>query len=237
MQEEKVVIITGASKGIGKATAELFAKNGFFVVGTYLKDEKAAQKVESENIALFKIDNKDSISINNLVKDTYEKHGRIDAVVANAAMTKVNLLQDMTEEDISDVVTTNLFGTIYLFRAVSEILIKQKQGSMVAVSSYYVDSGGACESIYAATKGGINSLVYSLAAELAPSGITVNAVSPGIVDTEMNSCYDKEELISLTPSKRLCLPEEIATTIFFLCSSKARFINGQIIRQHGGITL
>ena len=233
----KTALVTGASKGIGRQIALTLAQNGYTVIGTY----NSTLMEDAENGIVYKkcnvADYADVASLFEHIKDNYKT---LDAVVNCAGVSWVGLLQDMKEEEIAKLVSTNLNGTIFVCQQAASVMVKQHSGSMVNISSIWGNNGASCEAVYSATKGGINAFTKALAQELAPSGIRVNAVCPGVIKTDMLNCFTEEDLQSLaeeTPLGRLGTVQDVADMVEFILSEKASFITGQIITVDGGFAL
>ncbi|MBR6518097.1 MAG: SDR family oxidoreductase [Oscillospiraceae bacterium] len=233
----KTALVTGASKGIGRQIALTLAQNGYTVIGTY----NSTLREEAENGIIYKKCNvADYAEVADLfayIKDNYKT---LDAVVNCAGVSWVGLLQDMTEEEIAKLVSTNLSGTIFICQQAASVMVKQHSGSMVNISSIWGNNGASCEAVYSATKGGINAFTKALAQELAPSGIRVNAVCPGVIKTDMLNCFTEEDLQSLaeeTPLGRLGTVQDVADMVDFILSDRASFVTGQIITVDGGFAL
>ena len=233
----KTALVTGASKGIGRQIALTLAQNGYTVIGTY---NSTVMAEGTENIIYKKCNVADYADVADLfayIKDNYKT---LDAVVNCAGVSWVGLLQDMKEEEIAKLVSTNFNGTIFVCQQAANIMVKQHAGSMVNISSIWGHNGASCEAVYSATKGGINAFTKALAQELAPSGIRVNAVCPGVIKTDMLGCFSEEDLQSLadeTPLGRLGTVQDVADTVEFILSEKASFITGQTITVDGGFAL
>ncbi len=234
---QKNLIVLGGSAGIGEACVLYFLDRGWNVCFSYNTNYAAAKKIceRYENAVTMRVDCTESKSVNELVKLCIEHFGTIDSAISSAGISIWNQIQDITDDELKHIFDVNFFGTFYLFREVSRQLIKQKSGSLIAISSVFADQGGSCESHYSATKAAVNGLVTSLSGELVGSNITVNAIAPGIVDTAMNDRHDNDALKALTPLNRLCSPQEIAATAYFLSGEGARYITGQVIRQDGAV--
>lgn len=233
----KTALVTGASKGIGRQIALTLAQNGYTVIGTY----NSTLVEDAENNIIYKkcnvADYADVEALFAYIKDSYKT---LDAVVNCAGVSWVGLLQDMKEEEIAKLVSTNLSGTIFVCQQAALVMVKQHSGSMVNISSIWGNNGASCEAVYSATKGGINAFTKALAQELAPSGIRVNAVCPGVIKTDMLNCFSEEDLQSLadeTPLGRLGTVQDVADMVEFILSEKASFITGQIITVDGGFAL
>lgn len=239
----KSVFITGGSKGIGAACVELFSKNGFAVAFVYGKDNKAAQKLAAKTSALaIKADVSDVEQIEKAFDQarTYFGIRSFDVVVCNAGISASGLITDMNEDVVDLLIEINLVGTINVSRKAVSHMVEEKKGNIVMISSMWGQRAASCESIYAATKAGIIGFARSLAAELGPSGIRVNVVSPGVIATDMNREYSDEDMSALadeTPLGRIGLPDEVAEAVYYLASDKASFINGQVLGVDGGFAV
>jgi len=239
----KSVFITGGSKGIGAACVELFSKNGFAVAFVYGKDNKAAQKLAAKTSALaIKADVSDAEQIEKAFDQarTYFGIRSFDVVVCNAGISASGLITDMNEDVVDLLIGINLVGTINVSRKAVSHMVEEKKGNIVMISSMWGQRAASCESIYAATKAGIIGFARSLAAELGPSGIRVNVVSPGVIATDMNREYSDEDMSALadeTPLGRIGLPDEVAEAVYYLASDKASFINGQVLGVDGGFAV
>ena len=218
----KSVFITGGSKGIGAACVELFSKNGFAVAFVYGKDNKAAQKLAAKTSALaIKADVSDVEQIEKAFDQarTYFGIRSFDVVVCNAGISASGLITDMNEDVVDLLIGINLVGTINVSRKAVSHMVEEKKGNIVMISSMWGQRAASCESIYAATKAGIIGFARSLAAELGPSGIRVNVVSPGVIATDMNREYSDEDMSALadeTPLGRIGLPDEVAEAVYYL---------------------
>ena len=239
----KSVFITGGSRGIGAACVELFSKNGFAVAFAYGNDDRAAQKLAAKTSALaIKADVSDAKQIEKAFDQarTYFGISSFDVVVCNAGISASGLITDMSDEDVDNLIAINLVGTINMSRKAALHMVEAKNGSIVMISSMWGLRAASCESVYAATKAGIIGFARSLAAELGPSGIRVNVVSPGVIATDMNSEYSEADMSALaeeTPLGRIGRPEEVAEAVYYLASDKASFINGQVLGVDGGFAV
>jgi 3-oxoacyl-[acyl-carrier protein] reductase len=242
----RIAVVTGGSRGIGKAIALELAENGANVVINYSKDSKGAQEV-AENIRNKGIDcltikaNVSSASeVENMVETIIERYGRIDILVNNAGITRDSLLARMKEKDWDDVIDINLKGVYNCTKSVVKIMMKQRWGRVVNISSVVGITGNPGQTNYSAAKAGIIGFTKSCARELASRGITVNAVAPGFIRTDMTDKLRneiKKELESKIPVGRLGKPEDVAHTVLFLVSSKADYITGQVINVDGGMAM
>ena len=234
----KTVFITGGSRGIGAACVRAFARTGWRVAFTYRESAAQAVLLADETGALALCgDAADKKAVCAAVAAARVQLGAIDAVVCNAGIAAQKLFQELTDDDWQAIFEVNLFGTVRVIRAALPDMLHRKNGSIVTVSSMWGVSGASCESHYAASKAALIGLSKSLALELGPSGIRVNAVAPGVIDTEMNAMHDKDTMQNLaqeTPLGRIGTAEEVAESILFLCSDKASFITGQVLGVTGG---
>lgn len=238
----KVAIITGASRGIGRAIAIELGKEGASVVINYSKDEEGAKETlevlrELGVVAyVIKRDVSSFEGAEEIINKTLEHFGKVDIVVNNAARSTLGLFMDATREDIEGLISTNLLGAMYLTKlAIPHML--GKGGAVLNISSMWGEVGASCEVLYSTSKGGLNLFTKALAKEMAPSNIRVNAIAPGVIDTKMNSFLsqeEREELENEIPVGRFGLPEEIGKTAVFLCSDDSSYITGQILRVDGG---
>ena len=240
----KNVLITGATGGIGSAIAEAFAKNGYNVaLHTFSKQDLAIKKAEelSANHGVKTFPIKADVSKQDEVKAMFESleknFGSIDILVNNAGVSLVSMLCDTTEEDFDRVMNINLKGAFLTSKEAIKNMVHNKWGRIINVSSVWGNVGASCEVVYSASKAGLVGFTKGLAKELAPSGITVNAVSPGLIDTEMNahlSDDDIKELCNEIPVGRMGKPCEIAHAVLFLASDDASYITAQNITVDGG---
>ncbi len=239
----KVALITGASRGIGRAIAIEFARQGASVIINYLSNDECAKKTleEVEKANGYGIIIKGDISsfkgCKIIVGKILKIMGKIDILVNNAGISQIGLFMDSTEEEIQKIVSTNLLGSMYLTKHVLNHMISRKNGNIINISSMWGEVGASCEVLYSTTKGGLNLFTKSLAKEVAPSNIRVNCIAPGVIDTKMNSFLREEEKKSLEeeiPLGRFGKPQEIGKLAVFLCSDDSSYITGQIIRADGG---
>ncbi len=241
--KDKVALVTGASRGLGKAISLKLAAEGARVTVNYMKNADKAEEVVKEIIsgggsaAAMQADITSLPEVEKMVDSLYEQFGRIDILVNNAGVTRDELLLSMTPEDWDMVIRTNLGGLFNCTKAVAKYMMVQKSGRIINISSVAGERGGRGQSNYAASKGGINAFTRSVAMELAPKKITVNAVAPGVVETEMSSTVirrAKDIILDAVALKRLGQPEEIANVVAFLASDDASYITGEVIRVDGG---
>lgn len=237
---EKVALITGASRGIGKACAKALAESGYRIAVHYRSghDEAVALCNEIKNAMPFKADLSDEAQVSELVKAVKSEMGRIDVLVNNAGMSIDQVIAFAKPEDFQKLIQVNLTSVFLMTKLVSKIMIKQKEGRIINMSSVVGHTGNAGQSMYAATKGAITAFTKSIAQDLAPFGILCNTIAPGFIDTEMTGTLPpevKEAILSKVPLKRLGRPEEIAGVVEFLASDKAGYITGSTIHVNGGM--
>lgn len=241
----KNVFITGGTRGIGKATVELFASKGFNVAFTYINSQNIAKQMEKELSIKFPNSIFQSFKANvasyegmqDVAKKILSTFGKIDVIVANAGISKIAPFIDLTKQDYDEMLGINLKGVFNTIKPFLPSMIEQKNGKIVIVSSIWGLNGSSCESLYCASKAGQIGLMKSLAKELGPSNINVNCVCPGLIDTDMNSELSKEDkmqIIEETPMNRIGTPSDVANAIYFLSSDNATFITGQTLTVDGG---
>lgn len=230
------VLITGASRGIGAATARAFAERGDKVFINYNNSQEAAEELAKETggVAI-----RADVSNANEVNAMFEKIGSVDILINNAGISGFYMLDAMSDEEWKRMIDVNLNSVFYCTRAVLPQMINRKQGAIVNVSSMWGICGASCEVAYSTAKAGIIGFTKALAKEVGPSGIRVNCVAPGVIDTDMNKSLDedaKKALCEETPLGRLGTPEEIAKAIVFLADENS-FITGQILSPNGGLVI
>ena len=232
------ILVTGGSRGIGAAIAKKFAEQGDTVYITYCKSKEAAQALQQQyGIHPIFADFREDFGALKAGKAIAEQIGTIDTLVNNAAISVVDVFQCVSEEDCTALYRVNLFGTVDMTRAILPTMLQQHTGNIINITSVWGQTGASCEVDYSVTKGGIIAFTKALAKEVALSGIRVNAVSPGVIDTEMNahlSEEDRQELAEETPLQRIGKPEEVADAVLFLASERAAFITGQVLPVNGG---
>ncbi len=244
--EGKVAVVTGASRGIGKAVALKLAEKGALVIINYngslerAKEVKKTIELNGQKAELYQCDISDYSACQDFIKNVIEQFGRIDILVNNAGITKDNLLIKMSEEEFDGVLDTNLKGTFNCMRFTARQMIKQRSGRIINLSSVSGVMGNAGQANYSASKAGVIGLTKSAARELASRGITVNAVAPGFINTEMTEVLPdrvKELSCAQIPLGHFGEPEDIAEAVVFLASQKARYITGQVLGVDGGIAM
>ena len=242
----KTAVVTGGSRGIGRAVCLELAKGGANVVLCYAGNESAASETVSACEALgakalaVKCDVSDGAQVKNLMDEAVKAFGRIDILVNNAGITRDGLLMMMKEEDFDAVISSNLRGTFLCMKAVSRLMMKQRCGRIVNLSSVVGLRGNAGQVNYAASKAGVIGMTKSLAKELASRGVTVNAVAPGFIDTDMTAAMTeaaKTATLAAIPMQRLGKPEDVAKAVAFLASDGAAYITGQVLAVDGGMAM
>ncbi len=240
----KVAIVTGASRGIGKGIAIELAKAGATVVINYKSNDKAAEETLAviRELGVYALKIKGDVSdyefSRQMIETIVEKLGKIDILINNAGVSKVGLFMDATPEEWDSIVNVNLKGTINCSHSAVKEMIKQKSGSIINISSMWGNVGASCEVIYSASKGAINTFTKALAKELAPSNIRVNAIAPGVIDTEMNdwlSNDDREALVQEIPMMKFGEVQDVGMLVTFLASENSKYITGQVITIDGGM--
>ncbi len=239
---KKTAVITGGSRGIGRATVEKFAQEGYNVAFCYEKNEQAARNITERfpDVLAIRADVSKETDVSAFFDKVINKWEKIDCAVACAGISQISLFTDITEQQFDRVCGVNFKGTFLTLRYAARQMIKQKQGSIVTLSSMWGEVGGSCESVYSATKAAVIGLTKALAKELGPSGIRVNCVSPGVIDTDMNGNLSQSDISALcdqTPLCRIGNPGEVADLIYYLCGTNSSFITGQVISAGGGIVI
>ena len=244
MLEGKIALVTGASRGIGRQIAKTLAAKGAFVIVNYNGSAAKAEEVVKEiqaaggNGQAVQCNVSDFESCKEMLDAVVKEHGRLDILVNNAGITRDNLLMKMSEEDFDAVIQTNLKGVFNCTRHIARQMLKQKSGRIINISSVSGVLGNAGQANYAASKAGVIGLTKSAAKELASRQITVNAIAPGYIDTDMTAVLSdsvKESVQSSIPLKRMGTAQDIAQAAVFLASDKASYITGQVLSVNGGM--
>lgn len=239
---EKLALVTGGSRGIGKACAIELAKAGYDVIINYAGNVDAANKTVEEIKALgvdsaaYKFDVSNAEQVNAGIAEIVEKYGRIDVLVNNAGITRDGLFMRMSEENWNAVINTNLSSAFYVSQPVVKVMMKQRSGAIVNMASVVGVSGNAGQANYSAAKAGLIGLTKTLAKELGSRGIRVNAVAPGFINTDMTKDLDTSKFTDFIPLKRLGEPEDIAKAVKFLAVD-AQYVTGQVLEVDGGLII
>lgn len=239
MNTRKTALITGASRGIGAAIARIFAENGYHLVLTCDKSMEALEKLAEQLMSDFQISCttlQADMSCEEDVAQIFAEIKHLDVLVNNAGISYVGLLSDMTSAEWHRVMSVNLDSCFYTARAAIPLMLQEHAGHIINISSVWGNAGASMEVAYSASKGGMNAFTKALAKELAPSGIQVNAIACGVIDTAMNACFTEEDINQLKneiPSDRLGRPEEVAQLVLQLAQGPA-YLTGQVITIDGG---
>ena len=246
MEDKKVALITGGTRGIGKAIAIKFAKNGYNLVLNYVSDRTNLEELENEfkeyniEVLFIKTDVSNFEDCENMAKQAIARFEKIDVLVNNAGITKDSLLLRMTPEDFEKVININLKGTFNVTKSIVPYMMKKRTGKIVNISSVVGVSGNAGQCNYAASKAGIIGFTKSIAKELASRNILANCVAPGFIDTDMTSVLSdsvKENINAQIPLKRMGTAEDVANVVKFLSSEDSSYITGQVIQVDGGMLM
>jgi len=238
--ENKVVMVTGGAAGIGRVTAENFAKEGARIAICDVNPEagETAAKALGPEASFEKVDVADSTGVSSWVEGVFEKYGQIDVLVNNAGITRDSLIMRMKEADWDAVIGVNLKSAFNCIKAVSKIMVKQRSGRIINLASVVGVMGNPGQANYVASKAGMIGLTKTVAKELGARGITVNAVAPGFIETDMTEVLSdkvREAMLSMIPLQRAGTPQDVADTITFLASDRAAYITGQVIHVTGGM--
>lgn len=237
----KVVIVTGASRGIGRNIATTLAKKGYIVIANYNKSENKAielqQNLEKENIKIdiFKADVSNRDEVKKLVQFVINKYKKIDCVINNAGIDQVKMFLDITDTDWNNMISNNLNSVFYMCQEVLPYMIHEKNGVIINISSIWGVTGASCESHYAVSKAGVDALTKSLAKEMGPSNIRINSIAPGFIDTEMNNNLneeEKQEIKEEIPLQKIGKVEDVSRTVEWIVEDE--YITGQVISVNGG---
>lgn len=238
---ERVAIVTGGARGIGKAIVETLAKKGIRVIANYNKSEEKAkilkQELEKENIKIdiFQADVSKKVECKKLIQYAINQYGKIDILVNNAGISKIQLINEVTEEDWNEMIYTNLYSAFCMCQEAIPYMINRKSGTIINISSVWGIVGASQEVVYSITKAGMDGLTKALAKEVGPSNIRVNSIAPGYIETDMNKEFSEEVLEQIkeeTPLERIGKPEDIAKCVEWLIEDN--FTTGQIISINGG---
>ena len=246
MSTEKIAVVTGASRGIGRAIAKKLAHAGATVIinynGSREKAEETKDEIEAEGgkAAVYQCDVSDFEKCETFISDVIKEYGRLDILVNNAGITKDGLLMKMSEEDFDKVLSTNLKGAFNTIRFATRQMLKQRSGRIINMASVVGVTGNAGQANYAASKAGIIGLTKATAREMASRGITVNAIAPGFIETDMTEVLSdkvKEASVAQIPLGKFGKPEDVAAAAAFLASEEAGYITGQVLHVDGGMVI
>lgn len=237
----KVIIVTGASRGIGRAIAKILAENNYTVIANYNKSMLAAEELQTElkkkniNIDIFKANVSKRNEVQNLVTFALNKYGKIDVLINNAGISSDGLFTEISDDEWNRVINNNLYSAFCTSQEVCKNMIHNKSGLIINISSIWGLVGSSCESLYSISKAGIDAMTKSLAKELGPSNIRVNSIAPGFINTDMNKIYSKEDITSIkeeTPLGKIGSCSDIAKCVNWLIEDE--FTTGQVISINGG---
>lgn len=237
----RIVIVTGAGRGIGRDIAKTLALEGFKVIANYNKSEKEALELQAElngNIEIFKADLSKRNEVKELIDFVISKYNKIDILINNAGIGQYKLFTDITDDDWNNMINNNLSSVFYTTQEVVHNMIQNKSGCIINISSIWAISGGSCEAHYSVSKAGIDGLTKALAKELGPSNIRVNSIAPGCIYTDMMSDFNEEDLNDLkskTPLGKIGKTEDISKCVKWLIDDE--FTTGQIISPNGGFVI
>ena len=238
---KKIAIVTGASRGIGRAIAKMLAENNYIVIANYFRSEAEAvqlkEELENQNkqIDILKADVSKREDVKKIVDFTLNKYGKIDVLINNAGISKSQLFTDVTDSDWNKIIQNNLYSAFCVTQEVLTNMIHNKNGCIINISSIWGLVGASCESIYSISKAGIDAMTKSLAKELGPSNIRVNSIAPGFIETDMNKEYSKDDINNIKqdiPLQKIGQPEDIAKCVKWLVEDE--FTTGQVIAIDGG---
>ena len=239
--EKKIIIITGASRGIGREIAKTLAREGYTIIANYNKSEKEAQKLQKElqeenkEIDIYKANIANEEETQEMIKYIIKKYKKIDVLINNAGIDKIQLVTEVTKKDWDEIINTNLYGTFYISQQAAKNMIQNKQGKIINISSIWGQIGASMEVVYSISKAGVDGLTKALAKELGPSGIQVNSIAPGFIKTEMNSNFNEQEINEIKdeiPLQKLGECTDIAKCVKWLIEDN--YVTGQVIAINGG---
>ena len=238
---QKIAIITGASRGIGRACTKMLAKDGMKIIANYNKSDNEAKKLKDElekegiEIDIYKADVSKKNEVKEMVNYALSKYGKIDLLINNAGIAQTKMFTDITDDDWNNMINTNLSSVFFITREVLPSMIEKKDGCIINISSIWGTNGGSCEVHYSVAKAGIIGMTKALAKEVGPCNIRVNAIAPGIIDTDMNRELSEEELRYIEkniPLEKIGNPDDIAKCVKLLIDNI--YITGQVIKVDGG---
>lgn len=233
----KVVLITGGSRGIGREIAITLAQKGYLVIANYNKSEEQAKKLKQENanIEIFKADVSKREEVHKMVEEIIRGYHRIDVLINNAGISESKMFTDVTDEDWNKIINNDLYSAFCTTQEVITSMINRKEGCIINISSIWGLVGSSCETIYSIAKAGIDAMTKSLAKEMGPSNIRVNSIAPGIIDTDMNKCYNQREIEDVKekiPLEKIGKTSDIAKCVNWLIEDE--YTTGQVISINGG---
>lgn len=238
----KVALVTGGVRGIGKAITEIFAENNYTVIANYVHSDIEALTIKNQfdNVHIYKADVSNEFEVNNMVNWTEKNVGEIDVLVNNAGIAQQKLFTDITTNDWQKMMNVNVGSVFNCCKAVLPNMIKNKKGKIINISSMWGQVGASCEVHYSASKAAVIGLTKALAKEVGLSGISVNCICPGVIMTDMMNGFSDNDIQSLkdeTPLQRIGIPENIADIVYFLAKDSTTFITGQVIGVNGGMVI
>jgi len=240
----KVAVVTGGYRGLGRAISVQFAKAGATIVAADIGSEDVGQQTVRDVEAaggkaeLIRLDVTDSDAVETALRDVHKRHGRLDILINNAGISRDNLLLRVSDEDVQKTFAVNVVGSINCARSAVKIMMRARTGRIINLSSVVAELGNPGQTVYSSSKAALIGLTKTLAREYASRGITVNAVGPGYIDTDMTKALPedkKKEMLSLIPLGRMGQPDDVANAVLFLCSDEASYITGQVLRVNGGM--